>query len=81
MNVKRPRRNGLPFVNLLVGCVEGTRTFGVSLSFVDSDSNGQLVPSRLAGPYERTDIAAALTQVGRGMVRYTSLGSCGPRDT
>ena len=56
-------------VNLLVGCVEAG-AFGVSLSFVDSDSNGRLVPSRLAGPYERTDIAAALAQVGRGIVQY-----------
>ena len=56
-------------VDLLVDCLKAG-AFGVSLSFVDSDSNGRRVPSRLAGPEERTDIAATLAQVGRGIVQY-----------
>ena len=55
--------------DLLVECIE-SGAFGVSLSFVDSDSKGRRVPSRQAGMEERSDIAAALAQVGRGIVQY-----------
>ena len=44
--------------------------FGVSLSFVDSDSAGRRVPSRLAGSEERSDITATLGRLGRGVVQY-----------
>jgi N-acyl-D-amino-acid deacylase len=42
----------------------------VSLSFVDLDSRGRRVPSRVAAPQELSDIAATLARVGRGIVQY-----------
>jgi N-acyl-D-aspartate/D-glutamate deacylase len=44
--------------------------FGVSLSFVDLDSTGRRVPSRLASPDELRDLAEALAATGRGLLQY-----------
>jgi len=44
--------------------------YGVSLSFVDSDSRNRRVPSRLASPQELSDLAAAMATVGHGIVQY-----------
>jgi len=44
--------------------------FGVSLSFVDLDSKGRRVPSRMASPDELRDIGEALAGIGRGLVQY-----------
>ncbi len=56
-------------VALLAECME-EGAYGVSLSFVDSDSAGRRVPSRLASLEERSDITATLERVGRGIVQY-----------
>jgi N-acyl-D-amino-acid deacylase len=44
--------------------------FGVSVSFVDLDSKGRRVPSRLASPAELRDIADAIASAGSGLVQY-----------
>jgi N-acyl-D-amino-acid deacylase len=56
-------------VALLAECME-EGAYGVSLSFVDSDSAGRRVPSRLASLEERSDITTTLERVGRGIVQY-----------
>ena len=56
-------------IDLLVDCME-EGAYGVSLSFVDSDSAGRRVPSRLAGSEERSDLTATLERIGRGVVQY-----------
>ena len=56
-------------VELLTDCVEAG-AYGVSLSFVDSDSQGRRVPSRWAGDEERTDLTATLSRLGRGIVQH-----------
>ena len=43
---------------------------GVSLSFVDSDSHGRRVPSRIASPDERADITEALARARRGILQH-----------
>ena len=63
------RRAGGALFDLLVDCME-EGAFGVSLSFVDSDSEGRRVPSRLAGSEERSDLTATLERIGRGVVQY-----------
>jgi N-acyl-D-aspartate/D-glutamate deacylase len=55
--------------DLLVECIEGG-AYGVSLSFVDSDSRGRRVPSRIASPDERADITEALARAGRGILQH-----------
>ncbi|HVM66501.1 MAG TPA: amidohydrolase family protein, partial [Acidimicrobiales bacterium] len=44
--------------------------FGVSLSFVDLDSSGRRVPSRLGSAAELRDLADALASTGRGLLQY-----------
>ncbi|MDH4365831.1 MAG: amidohydrolase family protein [Acidimicrobiia bacterium] len=44
--------------------------YGISLSFVDSDSRGRRVPGRQASPEELDDLAAALAAAGRGILQY-----------
>jgi N-acyl-D-aspartate/D-glutamate deacylase len=44
--------------------------FGVSVSFVDLDSRGRSVPSRLADPRELDRLAATLAAAGHGLVEY-----------
>ena len=44
--------------------------YGVSLSFVDSDSKGRRVPSRLASAEEYRDLAIAMNEVGYGLLQY-----------
>jgi len=56
-------------VALTLECLQAG-AFGVSLSFVDLDSKGRRVPSRLASPDELSDIADALASTGRGLVQY-----------
>ena len=56
-------------VELTIECLRAG-AFGVSLSFVDSDSKGRRVPGRLASPEEMTDLASALAHVGRGVLQY-----------
>jgi N-acyl-D-amino-acid deacylase len=56
-------------VALTLECLEAG-AFGVSLSFVDLDSKGRRVPSRLASPDELADIAGALASTARGLVQY-----------
>ena len=56
-------------VALTLECLQAG-AFGVSLSFVDLDSKGRRVPSRLASPDELGDIASALASTARGLVQY-----------
>ncbi len=56
-------------VTLTLECLQAG-AFGVSLSFVDLDSAGRRVPSRLASPDELRDIADSLASTGRGLVQY-----------
>ena len=56
-------------VDLTIECLRAG-AFGVSLSFVDSDSKGRRVPGRLASPAELDDLASALSHVGRGVLQY-----------
>jgi N-acyl-D-amino-acid deacylase len=56
-------------VDLTIDCLRAG-AFGVSLSFVDSDSKGRRVPGRLASPQELDDLASALSHVGRGVLQY-----------
>jgi len=56
-------------VAMTLECIEAG-AFGVSLSFVDLDSKGRRVPSRLASPDELRDIADALASTGRGLMQY-----------
>jgi N-acyl-D-aspartate/D-glutamate deacylase len=44
--------------------------FGVSVSFVDLDSRGRSVPSRLADARELERLAATLASAGHGLVEY-----------
>ena len=44
--------------------------FGVSLTFVDLDSRGRRVPSRIASPDELSDLAEAIAATGRGLLQY-----------
>jgi N-acyl-D-aspartate/D-glutamate deacylase len=44
--------------------------FGVSVSFVDLDSRGRSVPSRLADARELERLAATLARAGHGIVEY-----------
>lgn len=56
-------------LDLTIECLRAG-AFGVSLSFVDSDSTGRRVPGRLASPEEMDDLASALSHVGRGVLQY-----------
>jgi N-acyl-D-amino-acid deacylase len=56
-------------VALTLDCLQAG-AFGVSLSFVDLDSKGRRVPSRLGSPGELRDIADAIASIGRGLVQY-----------
>jgi N-acyl-D-amino-acid deacylase len=56
-------------VDLLADCLDAG-AYGVSLSFVDSDSRGRRVPSRSASADERGDLAATLARLGRGVVQH-----------
>jgi N-acyl-D-aspartate/D-glutamate deacylase len=56
-------------VGLTLDCLQAG-AFGVSLSFVDLDSTGRRVPSRLGSPQELRDIADAIASIGRGLVQY-----------
>jgi N-acyl-D-amino-acid deacylase len=50
--------------DLTVECLQAG-AFGVSLSFVDGDSKGRRVPSRLAAPQELSDLSIAMATAGR----------------
>jgi len=56
-------------VALILECIDAG-AFGVSLSFVDLDSKGRRVPSRLASPDELRDLGDAIAGAGRGLVQY-----------
>ncbi|HZQ59140.1 MAG TPA: amidohydrolase family protein [Acidimicrobiales bacterium] len=56
-------------IALTLDCMDAG-AFGVSLSFVDLDSKGRRVPSRLASPDELRDLGSALAGTGRGLVQY-----------
>jgi N-acyl-D-aspartate/D-glutamate deacylase len=56
-------------VDLTRECLEAG-AFGVSLSFVDLDSKGRRVPSRLGSPDELRDLADVLASTGYGLVQY-----------
>jgi N-acyl-D-aspartate/D-glutamate deacylase len=56
-------------VDLTLECLRAG-AFGVSLSFVDLDSKGRRVPSRVASPAEMADLASAIAATGRGLLQY-----------
>jgi N-acyl-D-aspartate/D-glutamate deacylase len=56
-------------MDLTVECLRAG-AFGVSISFVDSDSVGRRVPSRVASTEELADLGVAIATVGHGIVQY-----------
>jgi N-acyl-D-amino-acid deacylase len=59
----------LRLLDLTVECLRAG-AYGVSLSFVDSDSRGRRVPSRLASAEEYADLASAIAHAGHGVLQY-----------
>jgi N-acyl-D-aspartate/D-glutamate deacylase len=55
--------------DLTVDCLRAG-AYGISLSFVDSDSKNRRVPSRLASTEEYRELAAAIKEVGYGLLQY-----------
>ena len=55
--------------DLTIDCLRAG-AYGISLSFVDSDSKGRRVPSRLASAEEYRDLAIAIKEVGYGLLQY-----------